>query len=151
MSPKKREKIWHRVMRTLYNYRGWWVDAPTLSLLGLYHWHFYSRSLHPVPEEMPETCWVILGMYILVKEGVRWVLHSIQSRRGSILVALWLLSMLEFFFIIAAYPIGYQMPSKMIETTLIVLGSFLGVLPLKRIFLKKFPMLVDALEPHGLK
>lgn len=144
------KSVWSKTLKALYSYRGWWVDFPTLSLLGLYYWHFLSKGHHPVPIEMPETCWIILGMYILVKEGVRWTLHDIQSRKGSILVALWLLSMIGFFIIIAWQPNnGYKMPPQMVETTLIVLGGFLGVLPIKRIFLKRFPQIANALEPHG--
>lgn len=147
--PRSRwDKFWTGVLKTLYNYRSWWVDVPTISLLGLFHWHFYSHGVHAVPEGMPEFSWIVLGMYLLVKEGVRWILHGIQSRRGSILVAVWLLSCLEFFFMIAKNPACYSMPSKMIESTLIVLGGFLGIIPAKRLFSKKYPIVGKALLPH---
>jgi len=100
-----------------------------------------------VPTEMPEACWVILGMYILVKEGVRWKLHDIRSRKGSVLVALWLLSMVGFFVVQAWQPNnGYKTPYQMVETTLIVLGGFLGVVKLKRAFFRKFPKVADVLD-----
>ena len=144
---KRPETSLHKVMRGLYNYRSWWVDFPTLSLLALYYWDFFSKHAHPIPTEMPETCWIILGMYILIKEGVRWKLHDIQSRKGSLLVALWLLSMLIFFFVRAWQPNnGYEMPSQMVETTIVVLGGFLGVLPIKWAFFRKFKKAAGYLE-----
>ncbi len=131
--------IWHRLIRTLYAYRGWWVDTPTISLLGLFHWHFYTYGTHAVPTEMPEFCWTILAMYLLVKEKVRWERLGMLSRRGSILVGLWLMSALEFFVLMQWDSNMYAMPPEMITTTLIVLAGFVGILPVKYFFTRKFP------------
>lgn len=138
---------WKKALKAIYSYRSWWLDFPTLSLLALYFWHFFSYGVHPVPGPMPETIWAILGMYWLVKEGVRWALHEIQSRRGSILVSLWLVSLMIMFFFTQLDPNKYTIPPQMIETTLIILGGFLGLLPVKRMFAKKFPEIAKAFEP----
>lgn len=142
--------MWARIMHTLYCYRGWWVDAPTIALLGLFYWHFYSKGFHAVPSEMPAVCWAILGMYWVIKEGVRWKLLAIQSRRGSILVAIWLLTMIQFFIVMAAKPGAYSMPPKMVETTLIVLGGFLGLQPIKLYFARKYPRFKKQLIGNDL-
>lgn len=137
---------WKKMMKDVYSYRSWWLDFPTLSLLGLYFWNFFSLGTHPVPGPMPETIWTILGMYWVVKEGVRWKLHEIQSRRGSILVGIWIFSLMIMFFFIQLSPDKYAMPSQMIETTLIVLGGFLGLMPAKRLFAKRFPEIAQAFQ-----
>lgn len=144
----RKNSFLNKTLRALYTYRGWWVDFPSLSLLALFHWHFYSQGVHPVHGDFPETFWAILGMYLVIKEGVRWKLHEISSRRGSILVSLWLGSLIEFF-IVYAMDSHKVIPPQMIETTLIVLGSFLGILPIKRYYSKKFPALTEIFEPHN--
>jgi hypothetical protein len=135
-----------RVLHWVYTYRTWWLDFPTISLLGMYHWHFYSRGIHPVPRELVQFCWYALGAYWLIKEGVRWHLKGIISRRGSIFVALWVASLLEFSIVLQVWPDGYIMPSDMLRTTLIVLLGFLGILPVKRVFAKKYPNFIASLQ-----
>ncbi|MFZ6036287.1 MAG: hypothetical protein ACOYUK_04040 [Patescibacteria group bacterium] len=137
---------WSRFVHTLYRYRGWWVDSPTISLLGLFHWHFYSNGLHAVPDEMPEFCWAVLVMYLAIKEKVRWERLEMLSRRGSILVALWLFSAIEFFVVMAWDGHHFQMPPQMVATTLIVLGGFVGILPVKYHFTKRFPNASGAFQ-----
>ncbi len=139
---------WQRFLHTFYAYRGWWVDSPTISLLGLYHWHFYTHGFHAVPSEMPEFCWTVLIMYLIVKEKVRWERLGIMSRRGSILVGLWVASILEFFILMQWDGKIYSMPPQMIETTLIIIAGFIGILPIKYYFARKYPQAAGGFQTN---
>jgi hypothetical protein len=129
-----------------FTYRSWWVDVPAVTLLILYHCHFYSHGTHPVPPEMPSVCWLIVGMYLLVKEQVRKIIREMERKHGIIFVALWLGSLLEFFVVMAAFPGAYKLPPKMIDSTLTAIAGFIWILPKRQTYLKKAEKLLQKLK-----
>jgi len=121
-----KKPLFQRFIKKIYKYRWWWVDIPIGVLFYIFHQHFYSHGVHPVPSAMPDTCMTILGMYLFVKEGIIRRKKEIQPRPGRLLMLPWVLALTEFFLVMSWDP-TYTMPPKMIMTTLIIIGCYFGV------------------------
>ena len=144
-------RIYAYLLRKSYKYRAWWVDIPIGALLLIYYLSFFSHGTYVVPDGMPQFCWGILGLYLAVKEGVRWNLHEIQSRRGSIMVAVWMLTLTLFWLIISIGKNSHAIPHLMVTTTTVILLGFLGIKVGNLILVKKFSALREVLFPPDEK
>lgn len=133
-------RFWHLVHR-LYRYRTWWLDVPSLLLIVLLHWEFYSNGIHPALHEFSLFFRAELAAYWLMKEGVRWKMEAIQARRGVIFVMVWVAVFAEFAFMMQAYPSAYRhLPEDMFVNTLYVVLGYFG-----------FRWLRGRVERHKLK
>ena len=137
------------LMVHLYEWRAWWVDIPGFLLCAFKHLEFYSHgTLFKVPKPFDEFVWVLLVAYLVIKQGVRFQ-GKITSRRGYVWVIMWWGAFLEMVIVQGFHPAGqFLLPNQMFETTLIVIGAFLGLLPIKRWFYRRYPILAGLLVPH---
>lgn len=138
MKKQKKESVspFFWAFKTLYNWKYIWLDGYMIIVLFLFHQHFWTGGLHPIPQEAFETYWMILGAYLIVKEGMRWGMLGLKTRRGWISVFLWIASISIFFLTMAQYPDVYtELPPGMKKTTLVVVFGFLGITALKKAFM----------------
>ena len=138
-----------QLVHHIYCYRTWWLDCPSLALICLMHWEFYSLGAHPVLHEFSLFFRVELGVYWLIKEGVRWKTQTIQARRGAIFVAMWLATLIEFAVVMQTLPELYvKLPADLFFDVLYVLLGFLGLLKLKRHFARRHPRLLRVFQEN---
>ena len=148
MPRKKRVKtgwLWR-----VYDYKETWLDGPTYFLLYSFHWHFFTQGDHPVSKWMVWAFVAMLGAYWFIKEGVH-VQHPglLLNKRGRLMVTLWVITFLEFSFMIQLDPSKYSMPPYLFNTFLLVVLGWLGVFGVRKYVINKLLMIkyVDQFPP----